>query len=225
MSKILFSITVLFSFSLFATSINPRPYAALGDVIYNNVDSIHMLADIESYELYRDEINSYVLEVSEVKREGFALELKSSSKSKKEYLTKLRVLSKKNDYYLRDIKSRYKLSMQMNRYKMFSQFINSGLIDTKRHKKEIIDYYYLHSKEINSTGLIDEYLKEDARLKALKDAELKRRKSKKTLQEEKIARIRKMDLEAQKKLELKLQKDLKQKKLEIRENQKKELAN
>ncbi len=220
-----FLFSILFSTLLFSQGVNPRPYAALGDVIYDNVDNIEKLQELEHYQLYKKEIAQYILEVKKAKQEGIELESKSSSKAKKLYLTKLRELSKKNDNYLRDINSQYKSSMKDNDFLMFTEIINSGIIDTNERKKEIIDYYYLHSDDINSSGIIDEYLNEDAELKALKDAQRKRKKSKKTLQEEKIKRIRALDLQAQKKLEEQLQKDVMNKKLEIRENQKKELAN
>ena len=226
MSKmILTSILIIFlSVQAFSNQLNPKPYAALGDVIYNNVENIDKLITSECYSLYTDEIKAYVKDVNKAKEEGFALESKSSTKSKKLYLAKLRELSLKNDNYLRDIKNRYKLSMKNNNYELFSKVINSGIIDLEKNKQEIVDYYYLHSDDINSTGVIDNYLNEDAKLKALKDAQRKKYKSKKTLREEKIKRIRAADIEAQKKLEIKLQKDVMNKKLQIREDQKRELA-
>ena len=115
--------------------------------------------------------------------------------------------------------------MKTNDYIQFSQIINNELIDVNTSKKEILDYYYKHQVDINSSGVIDDFLNEDARLKALKDAQRKKYKSRETLQKEKIQRIRANDKESQKKLEKQLQKDLVQKKLEIRQNQKKELAN
>ncbi|MEA1982714.1 MAG: hypothetical protein U9N39_04125 [Campylobacterota bacterium] len=226
MSKltITFIFTIFLTTQLFSDMPNPKPYAALGDVIYNNIDSIKKLKDIDSYQLSLSELEKYIADVEKAKDEGYTLENKSSSEAKKAYLKKLRELSKKNDYYLRDVKSKYKLSMKNDNFDVFTQIINSGTIDRVEHKKEIIDYYYLHSDDINSSGLIDEYLEEDAKLKALKDAQRARQKSKKMLQEEKIKRIRAMDLESQKRLEEKLQKDLMSQKLKIRETQKKELS-
>ena len=77
---------------------------------------------------------------------------------------------------------------------------------------------------VSDSGVIENFLNEDAKLKALKDAQRKKYKSKKTLQEEKIQRVRKNDKEAKIKLENRLENDLIQKKLKIRENQKKELS-
>lgn len=204
---------------------NPKPYAVLGDVIYNNVNNIESLKQIESYSLYLDDIEKYVTAVHETKEEGYTLEKSATSKLKKEYLNKLRALSKTNDYYLRSIKNQYKESMKKDNFKLFSQIINSGLIDTNKNKKEIIDYYYKNKEQIDSTGIIDKLLEEDARLKRQKESEKKRYKTKKQLQEEKIKRIRENDKAQQKKLEEDLQKDVDNKKEQIRKVQKRELAN
>jgi hypothetical protein len=212
----------IFTTILFAT--NPRPYAALGDVIYNNVDKIAALSYFDAYSLYAKEIDSYVEEVKETKVEGFKLEMGDASISKKEYLDRLRKLSKTNDYFLRSIRSNYKTSMKNNNFALFSLIINSGLINTKSKKDEIIDYYFLHQEDINATGVIDNFLNDDAKLRARKEAQRRMRKTKKQLEEEKIKRIRAKDKASREKLEKKLQEDLEKKKLEIRETQKKELS-
>jgi len=219
-------LTILTTFLLSQDSLNPypKPYAALGDVIYHNVDKIEKLKNINGFEFFKGDIESYVSEVEKTKEDGYQLEKNQSRISKKEYLNRLRTLSKKNDFYLRTIKSGYLSSMKSNNYEQFSQIINSELIDVNSSKRVIIDYYYEHEDDINASGVIETFLDEDARLKALKDAQRKKYKSKKTLQEEKILRMRKNDEEAKIKLENKLQDDLVQKKLEIRENQKKELS-
>lgn len=204
---------------------NPKPYAALGDVIYNNVQKIDSLKNLTPYKLYKNDISQYVKEVQSAKKDGFALEQGKKNIGKKAYLIKLRKLSKTNDYFLRGIKSKYINSMSTNDYSLFSEIINSGLIDTNKNKDEIIDYYYKHQEDINASGVIENFLDEDAKLKALKDAQKKRYKTKKMLEAEKIKRIRDKDKKAQEALEIKLQNELQNKKLKIREDQKKELAN
>ncbi len=204
---------------------NPKPYAALGDVIYNNVDKIESLSYFDAYSLYATEIEAYVKEVKETRVEGIKIEMGGASISKKEYLNRLRKLSKTNDYFLRSIRSNYKTSMQNNDFALFSEIINCGLIDTQSKKDEIIDYYFLHQEDINATGVINDFLENDAKLRALKESQKKIRKTKKQIEEEKIKRIRERDKASREKLEKKLQEDLVKKKLEIREKQKKELSN
>ena len=203
---------------------NPKPYAALGNIIYDNVQRIGTLQTLSSHELYRDDISKYVQEVEVTKEQGYALEVGNAKISKKEYLIKLRKLSKTNDYFLRSIKTSYENSMHTNNYDLFSEIINCDLIDTEKNKDEIINYYYEHQEDINASGVIEDFLDEDAKLKALKDSQKKKYKTKKMLEEEKISRIRSNDKKSREDLEVKLQNDLKDKKLEIRENQKKELS-
>ncbi|MDQ7042565.1 MAG: hypothetical protein Q9M34_03440 [Sulfurimonas sp.] len=209
----------------FLSANNPKPYAVLGDVIYDNLSKIESLKQLDTYKLYENDIDEYVKKVSDAKKQGFSLEKSSTSKERKEYLNKLRKLSKTNDYFLRSINSQYKESMKNSDYELFSEIINSKLIDTEANKKEIIDYYYKNKEFINSEGVIDEFLKEDARLKALKEAQKKYYKTKKQLEAEKIKRIRENDKTQQKKLEAELQNDLNKKKEEIRKTQKRELSN
>jgi len=203
---------------------NPNPYAALGDVIYDNVSNIESLKLLDSYRLYADDIDKYVSEVDEAKIQGYELEKAATSKTKNEYLNRLRTLSKTNDYFLRSINNKYKESMKKNDYKLFLQIINSGLINTQKKKKEIINYYYTNKENIDSTGVIDTFLEEDAKLRLKKDRQKKHYKTKKQLEAEKIKRIRENDKAAQKKLEEDLQKDVNTKKAEITKIQRKELG-
>lgn len=204
---------------------NPIPYAALGDIIYDNVQKIEGLKDMESYAVYKDDIEKYIQDVEQTKAKGYELQKTSSGSLKREYLNKLRELSKKNDYYLRSINTQYHDAMKNNNYELFSKIINSDLIDTKKHKEEIIDYYYKNQDKIDKTGVIEAFLDESARLKALKEAQKKRHKIKKELEAEKIKRIRENDKAARKKLEEDLQKDLSNKKAEIGKVQIRELSN
>ncbi len=204
---------------------NPKPYAVLGDVIYDNAENIKSLKLLNAYKFYSEDIDIYTHKVSVTKKNGYKLEKSATSSQKREYLNKLRSLSKTNDYFLRSIKTKYDESMIKNNFSEFEEIINSGLIDVDAHKDEIINYYYKNKDDINSSGVIDTFLEEDARLRAIKEAQKKHYKTKKQLQEEKIRRIRENDKAVQKKLEDDLQKDLSHKKLEIRKLQKKELAN
>lgn len=217
------NILIITLLALFLNAFNPKAYAVLGDVIYNNVEKIENLANIKEYSLYKDEIIKYAQEVSQTKEKGFLVESSSDKNLKKEYLTTLRKLSKQNDFFVRSVQSNYSNSIKNENSLLFSQMINSGLMDTQKNRKEIIGYYLRHSDDINTSGVIQTYLDEDAKLQAKRDAIAAKHKTKKMREKEKIERIRANDLEAQRKLEAKLQKEVTQKKLEIRENQKKEL--
>ena len=212
-------------FTTFLSASYPKPYAVLGNVIYDSAINIEKLYVIGQCKLNKDEIEKYIYDVNETKEYGFELESKKKNRNKKVYLDKLRVLSKINDQYLRDAKSAYKRSMNENNYDLFHEIINSGLVDTELNKNEIIDYYYKHNEDINASGVIETFLEEDAKLKAQKESLKMSSKTKKELEAEKIKRIRENDKLAKSKLEEELQLNLDKKKLEIRTNQKKELSN
>jgi hypothetical protein len=195
----------------FLYSNNPKPYAALGNVIYDNVQKIDSLQKLKSYDLYKSDIAKYVKEVELAKKEGFEIEASKAKISKKDYLIKLRHLAKINDNYLRGIRDNYKASMNNNNYNLFSEIINCGLIDTNKNKNEIIDYYYKHQEDINASGVIEDLLNDDAKLKALKESQKIKYKIKKILEEEKLKRIRDKEKTTQENLEVKLQNELQNK--------------
>ena len=126
---------LLFIFVTLLYSSNPKAYATLGDKIYNNVANIKKLTTIGDYYLYVDEINDYLKRVKAAKEEGLLLNENSPVQKKKNYLNRLRELSKENDYYSRMAQTSLEASMENGDSLLFTKIINSGLIDTKIHKK------------------------------------------------------------------------------------------
>jgi len=213
---------LLFYFNLLNAA-NPNLYSALGDVIYNNVSKIEQLKTIPEYAPYTQEIVSYTQDVAKAKELAFAIERGEAESDKKEYLTSLRKLSKENDFFVRSAEINYKKSLEEKNTKLFSSLINSGLIDTQKRKDEIMSFYFENHEDINASGVIEDYLEEDAKLKKLRDAHLASYKTKKMREEQRIKRFRERDMQAQKELEERLEAEVKKKKLQIRENQKSEL--
>jgi hypothetical protein len=219
--RILF-LSLLFSLLLFAN--NPKPFSALGDVIYENASKIEKLKNIDDFRQYEKKINDYVASVNATKKDGFRLEKSPKADLGKKYLYQLRKLAQTNDYFIHLVKVTYAKAKKEQNSELFSQIINSGLIDTKSRKKEIIDYYFKHQNDMNSTGVIQSFLDEDAKLRAKKEAQRKRYKSKKEREQERIRMIREHDKLERERLEKKLQEELNKKKMEIREYQKEELT-
>ncbi|MFT7860387.1 MAG: hypothetical protein ABXS93_05550 [Sulfurimonas sp.] len=216
-----FIFTLLFTTLVFAN--NPKVYAALGDVIYNNAPLIEDLKDLEAMQHYKEKIEKYIEKVTAAKKEGFALEKGDKTIDKKEYLSTLRALSKENDFLLRMVRYKYSKSIENENSQLFSELINSGLIDTQEQKQTIIEYYFDHQEDINATGVIEDFLDQDEKLRAQKEAEMQRRKSAQERETANIKRIREKDKREQEALEQKLQKELEQKKKEVLQEQKKEL--
>ena len=220
MKKIL-TLLAIFPFLLYGA--NPKPYAALGDVIYDNVENIEKLKEIPKYALFKEKIESYVSKVAALKEMGYALEKGSASANKKVYLNALRTLSKENDFFLRDAKQSFKDAIEKQDSVTFEKIINTGLIDTQKNKEKIIEYYFAHQEDINASGVIQGYLDEDAKLRAKREAQRKRYKTKKQLEEEKIRRIREADKRKKEALEKQLEQEVARKKEQIRAEQKSEL--
>jgi len=217
----------LFTILLFTTLLlaqNPIVFAALGDVIYNNVNKIEKLKNIDEFKMYDAKIDQYVREVEATKKEGFQLEYGSTPKTRKAYLNKLRKLVKTNDFFVYSVESSYERAKKEANTRLFSEMINSGLLDTNERKKEIISFYFAHQEDMNTTGVIQSYLDQDAKLRARKEAQQKRYRSKKEREAQRIKELRERDRREKEKLEKKLQQELHKKKLEIRQYQKKELS-
>ena len=214
---------LLFTLTTLLFSANPKPYATLGNKIYNNANNIKKLTTIGDYYLSVDNINSYLLKVNAAKQLGFALDANSPIKARKKYLQTLRKLSKENDYYTRMARTSLENSIQNGDSLLFSKIINSGLIDTKVNKKRILDYYFSHANDINTSGVIQSYLDENAAIKRKHDAMRHKRLSKKMREEQRIKRLRALDKARQTALENRLDRAVEKRKREIRKEQKEEL--
>ncbi len=220
MYKIILSMLLLF---VALEAKNPYPFAALGDVIYDNADKVQKLQNIDGFSIYNDKIQKYLRDVKRAKEEGFALEA-GKKKDKKAYLNRLRTLAKEYDLFRRSVEVSFEEAVKNKNVKLVEQLINSGLLDTDRYKKEILDFYFDHVGEMSTEGLIQSYLDDDAKLRKKRAAQRKRYLSKKQRELERIKRIRKKDKLEQERLEKQLQQELIQKKKEIQAYQKKELS-
>jgi hypothetical protein len=218
-------IILTFLFTTFLLADNPIVYSALGNVIYNNVANIESLKSMNRYSAEINKIDKYVKDVEKTKKYGFAIQRGEKTIDKMDYLNTLRELSKTNDYFIRSVKKNFKYALSEEDSALFSKVINCGLVDTKKYKKRIIDYYFAHSEDINASGVIQSYLDEDKGLKVEKKTQRKLYQTKKMREKAKIKRIRKNDKEKQEELEKKLNDEVKAKKLQIREEQKSELFN
>jgi len=221
MKKII--LTILFTSLLFAD--NPLIYSALGDVIYDNAKKINNLKNINQYASEINKIDKYIDEVKKTKKDGYSILSGDKTISKMGYLNKLRKLSKTNDYFIRSAKLYFKQSISKEDNYLFSKIINSGLIDTDKCKEQITNYYFSHSNDINSSGIIQSYLDNDKKLRVKKEAQRKLYMNKKMREEARIKRIRQDDLQKQKELEKRLDDEVKAKKLQIRKEQNRELFN
>ena len=216
--KIIIIITILSSFLL---AQNPTVYSALGDVIYDNSSNIKELKDLPVYKDSKDKIQTYLKEVQDTKVYGFDVQNEKEGADKIKYLSKLRELSKTNDFFVRSVKNNFKASIEDDNNTLFLEMIENKMLDTEKYKNDILNYYFAHSDDINATETIQKFLNED-KSKA-KRALYKKSKSKR--QEEKIKRIRENDRIKQERIKKTLEEEVAKKKKEIKEEQMKKLNN
>jgi len=213
--------------SLLATLLiadNPKVYSALGDEIYENVENIQKLKKIFKFSKFEQKIDNYVEDVYKAKEMGFAIESGDTTKDKKVYLKTIRELSKTNDFFLRAANNCYKNAITNQDNKIFTKIINTGLIDTKKNKDEIMNYYFSNSKDVNASGIIQQFLDEDEKFRKKHEASKKPKLTKEQIQEAKIKRIREKDKKKQESIKKALEDKLIKKKSEIRKQQIEELS-
>ncbi|QFR48523.1 hypothetical protein FJR48_01785 [Sulfurimonas lithotrophica] len=216
MKTILF--IVLFTFELFA--LNPKVYSVLGDQLYDNLENIGKLQDINEFKMYSKKIQEYYLDVKSVRKIGFMIDKGNSEASKTEYLKELRKLSKTNDFFIKSVNSVFQKSLKDEDSDLFLKMLNSGLLDSDKYKQEIKRYYYEHKDEIDIKGtVIERFVNEDIKNKK----RVYTGPSKKELQKAKIERIRAKDKAKQEAIAKSIEEELLKKKKKIREEQKKEL--
>ncbi len=217
---------ILFFLAVSLMAENPSVYSALGDVIYDNAIKIEKLKVIDEYNL-SNMIDTYLEKVSKIKELGFKLESGDKSINSKVYLNKLRELSKTNDFFVRQVYKTYKMALKNDDSWLLSQMINSGLMDTRKYKNEIINYYKTHSDIMDTAGVIGQYLEEEAKLKAMEEASKKKKKiapSRDELQKARIRRLRKNDELKQEAIKKSLEEEVAHEKSKIRQEQVKELS-
>ena len=206
----------------FSYAKNPAPFAAIGDDVYSNVSLIENLINLPGYPADKYEIQKYVKDVEQVKKDGFAIEAKDKSVTLKGYLKELRELSKAYKSFLRKVYASFFSSMENENSPLFSEMINSGLIDTQAHKEKIMAYYMKHQEEVQTEGVIQAYLDNDAAF--LNKSNKSRSLTKAQRDAARVKRLRAKDKAKQDALEKTLTEEVVQKKIDIRDKQKRELA-
>jgi integrase len=215
---------ILFLLTTLLLAKNPNVYAALGDVIYDNAIKIEKIRTIVEDDISAAMIDKYLADVKKAKDDGFKIEA-GKSVDKKTYLNELRELSKTNDFFIRYVYKRYKKALKEADSWLFSQMVNSGLMDTQKYKDEIIEYYMTHSDVMDTEGIIRKYLDEYEQLKVQQKApKVKVTLTKEEIQRARIERLRRNDKLKQEAIKKSLEEEVAHEKSKIREEQIKELS-
>ena len=155
MKKYLLLLTL--SLSLFAQ--NPKSFAALGDVIYNDVAKFEKLKEMASMQEYRTAIVAYIVSVNETKKMGFAIDIENAKDDKdttvdgKEYLKALRNLSSEHDVIIDNSRTRFKEAMGDEDSETINGMIDYGVIEIEDYKDELIRYYEEFGEDQNLSSL------------------------------------------------------------------------
>lgn len=145
----------LFIFLTFLVSLlaneNPKVYAALGDVIYNDDEKIARITQLTSMQRYHKDIEKYLAATKHAKEIGFKIEQGDKTISNKEYLTTLRNLSKEHDTIIRRVNSAFDKSLETKDVQTFSFLSRCSLVDFSNERKQVVAFYHTYQEDINST--------------------------------------------------------------------------
>lgn len=157
---------------------NPKIYSGLGDMIYDNMESMSRLSDIKAMAKYNESIDAYLEKCQEVRKNGFDLEKnKPTPVETKAYLNSLRSLEKEHAYYLRMTNAALLQAIHNNDYETYSELIKSGLIDIEKNSDNIIGFYLQNRNENNSLVEVEDFMKYQEELKKRENQEAARRQS------------------------------------------------
>ena len=120
---------------------NPKSFAALGDVIYDDVAKFENLKGLASMQDAQTSIDAYIVSANTTKKMGFALDAKESSVDGKSYLKALRTLSVERDAIVLSSRDRFKEAMADEDGITINSMIGYGVINAANYKKELINYY------------------------------------------------------------------------------------
>lgn len=157
---------------------NPKIYSGLGDLIYDDMESMSRLSDIKAMTKYNESIDTYLEKCQTVRQSGFDLEKnKPTPAETKAYLNRLRSLEKEHAYYLRMTNTALLQAIQTNDYETYSELIKSGLIDIETNSEDIVGFYLQNRNEHNVLAEVEDFMKYQEELKKRENQEEAQRQS------------------------------------------------
>ena len=142
---------LLIAISLFAE--NPKSFAALGDVIFDNVETFKQLESLPVMAVHNREIEAYIKEAKTVKKMGFALDEKKDGVIPKEYLTALRKLSAQHDKVMQFSRSAFKEAIKKEDTDSVNYMLVNGVINPEDYRSELINFYEEFGEDNNLSGI------------------------------------------------------------------------
>ena len=222
---------LLFTLSLSLFAQNPKSFAALGDVIYNDVSKFENLKEMPSMQEYRTAIDAYIVSANETKKMGFAIDIENAKDNKdaavdgKEYLKALRNLSTEHDVIIDNSRARFKEAITDEDSETINGMIDYGVIEIEDYKDELIHYYEEFGEDQNLSSLETMYaehingLNKDTNATALSNAQREAREN-----EARIKRMRAQDKAKTDALEKLVEEEKEREKQKVLNEHKKELG-
>jgi len=217
-----FFILLTLTLTLFAQT--PKSFAALGDVIYNDISTFEKLKGLASMQEFSGAIESYVVAADKAKKMGYSVDAKDGSVKAEDYLAALRKLSVEHDAIVDNSTKRFSEAMHDEDGETVNAMINYGVIDTDDYKKDLVNYYEEFSEDQNLSSLDAFYAKHLASLvkdtnKTLTQKQLEQRDN-----EENIKRMRAHSEAKKTAFEKSVKDEQSREKAKVLETQKKELG-
>ncbi len=139
--------------------LNPKPYASLGDAIYDSAYAFESLAP--NLPSQQSVIETYVEDAKKVKALGFEAEV--DNKMAKNYLKALRSLDGQRQKLLAQINSELYRAMDEKNLRRFSAIVKSDLISLYKASDDILPFYEKNYKK-GAIPVLDEMLAEEMQL-------------------------------------------------------------
>ncbi len=137
---------------------NPKAFATLGDVIYDDVDKFNNLKGLASMQDFIIAIDTYIASANATKNMGFALDSKDKSVDAKAYLKALRELSIERDTIISSSRDRFKEAISDEDALTINSMVGYGVINSDNYKKELINYYEEFGEDQNLSHIEPLYM-------------------------------------------------------------------
>jgi len=136
---------------------NPKSFAVLGDVIYDDVSTFQTLKSFPPMSQYKEELNTYIISANKTKKIGYKVDVKESSITKKNYLEMLRKLSKKHDAIDMSVKKCFANAITDEDSATINTMVGLGVIDPTDYKGDLINYYEEFGEDHNLSNIKSMY--------------------------------------------------------------------
>lgn len=202
------SLSLLLLSSTLLLAINPKPYASLGDAMYDTTTSYEKIVAVES--TLQKEVETYLERLKKTKALGFEAEVDKAVSS--EYLKALRQVDALRQKILVRLNAALYRAMDERDFKRFSALIQSDLLDLYKTSDDVLPFYKEHFKK-GSIAKLDKMIAMENRLK--KDALVSSRQNRVSAEERRISRMREASAQKDARLEAQLDAEVEKEKAEV----------